>query len=299
MATGKTYNVAAPAPTPTPTVTEWTGPKSGARYQEFLAAQKYGQTYTAGQAAGTAAKLAAQNAYKYKYGYTDNLNPVSNIANPGLGAPGSTNVTPGYVSGAVGYGTSDAGADGKWLVDPGANLEKTAPVVLSPERKVEPEKEPVKVPVDLTTGNTATPAWTLEGDPVYQAAMAAGQSKFNYARNAAMADKNAAELAAKGERQQLDVNATEGRRRLAGNYAARGMAGGAAGALTLAEAQANARQVAAQTSIKDKIAAVDMQYLENYGADGTDWTGTLVGQQYKTEAAQAALTAQLARLGAA
>jgi hypothetical protein len=172
---------------------------------------------------------------------------------------------------------------------------------LSPDRKQEPvkepEKEPEKKPVELTTGSTT--AWTLEGDPTYQAAMAAGQAKFNYARNAAMADKNAAELAAKGERQQLDVNATEGRRRLAGNYAARGMAGGAAGALTLAEAQANARQVAAQTSIADKISAMNQQYLENFGATGTDWTGTLVGQQYKTDAAQAAITAQLARLGAA
>lgn len=233
-------------PGPIKPITEWTGPKSGSRYQEFVAAQKYGQEYVPGQAAGTAAKLAAQNAYKYKYGFTDATQPVSN----------------------------------------------TKPIVTTPVK--EPVKEPVTVPVDLTT-----PAWTLEGDPAYQAAMAAGQAKFNYARNAAMADKNAQELAAKNERKQLDVNSTESRRRLAGNYAARGMAGGAAGALTLAEAQANARQVAAQTSIKDKIAAVDMQFLENFGAVGTDWTGTLVGQQYKTDAAQAAITAQLARLGAA
>lgn len=210
-----------------------------------------------------------------------------------VGKPGSTNVTPGYMSGAIGYGTVDLGGEGKWLVDQGGNLERGGKFVLSDQRKVEPPKEPVNLTDPVKT------AWTLEGDPVYQAAMAAGQSKFNYARNAAMADKNAAELAAKGERQQLDVNATESRRRLAGNYASRGMAGGAAGALTLAEAQANARQVAAQTSIKDKIAAVDMQFLENFGAVGTDWTGTLVGQQYKTDAAQAALTAQLAKLGVA
>lgn len=233
---------------------DWTGPKSGARYNEYLAAQKYGQEYTAGQAAGTAAKVAAQNAYKYKYGFTDATQPVSNTKRP----------------------------------DP---LDSNMPLP--------PAEEPVATPVDLTSGNTATPAWTLEGDPTYQAAMAAGQSKFNYARNDAMSEKNAAQLAAKNERQQLDVNSTESRRRLAGNYASRGMAGGAAGALTLAEAQANARQVAAQTSIKDKIAAVDMQFLENFGAVGTDWTGTLVGQQYKTDAAQAAITAQLARLGAA
>lgn len=208
---------------------------------------------------------------------------------PQFGAPGSTNVTPGYMSGAVGYGTTPDTRDFSY-VDPAASRD----IKLSPNRK----QEPVKIE-EGTTGSTVTPAWTLEGDPTYQAAMAAGQAKFNYARNAAMADKNAAELAAKGERQQLDVNATEGRRRLAGNYAARGMAGGAAGALTLAEAQANARQVAAQTSIADKISAMNEQYLQNYGATGTDWTGTLVGQQYKTDAAQAAITAQLARLGAA
>ena len=207
---------------------------------------------------------------------------------PVFGAPGSTNVTAGYMSGAVGYGTGDAAGKDFSYVDPAANKDVKRIVDLTDPAN--------KKPVQTTP---AAPAWTLEGDPVYQAAMAAGQSKFNYARNAAMAEKNAAQLAAKGERQQLDVNATEGRRRLAGNYAARGMAGGAAGALTLAEAQANARQIAAQTSIKDKIAAVDMQYLQNYGADGTDWTGTLVGQQYKTEAAQAALTAQLAKLGVA
>ena len=34
----------------------WTGPRSGARYQEYLASQKYGQAYTPGQGAGTALK---------------------------------------------------------------------------------------------------------------------------------------------------------------------------------------------------------------------------------------------------
>lgn len=37
-------------------VDTWTGPKSGARYQEYLASQKYGQAYTPGQGAGTALK---------------------------------------------------------------------------------------------------------------------------------------------------------------------------------------------------------------------------------------------------
>jgi hypothetical protein len=144
----------------------------------------------------------------------------------------------------------------------------------------------------------ATP-WSLENDPVYQAAMASGSSSFNFARNAALAAKQNAETGAAQNRRDLDTNAAENRRRLAGNYAARGMAGGAAGALTMAEAQANARQVADRTSISDQISALNQDYLANYGATGSDWTGTLMGQQYKTQAAQAAIQAQLARYGVA
>jgi hypothetical protein len=173
-------------------------------------------------------------------------------------------------------------------------------------------------PVDLTSGSstsadsgsntvTGTP-WTLEGDPLYQQALAQGQSQFNSARSQAMYNLNDVTSQANQERKALDLNATEARRRLAGNYAARGMAGGAAGALGLAEAEANARQIAAQTSLKDKLAALNANFLENYGnaasTDATgkpnfDWTGTLAGQNYKTQAAQTALTAQLAQYGVA
>jgi hypothetical protein len=143
----------------------------------------------------------------------------------------------------------------------------------------------------------ATPAWTLETDPAYRSAMSAGQSSFNYARNAALADQQNTQTAKAAERKALDVNATEARRRTAGNYAARGMAGGAAGVLTQAEARANAEQIAARTNIQDQLAAVNQNYLANYGAIGSDWTGTLVGQQYKTQAAQQALESALARYG--
>lgn len=168
------------------------------------------------------------------------------------------------------------------------------------QQAFEPVAGEVKI-TDATSGSYVPQVnpWTLESDPVYQAAMSQGQSQFNRSRNQAMFDKTAAEQAAAQDRQSLDKSATESRRRLAGNYAARGMAGGAAGALTLAEAEANAKQIAAQTSLKDKIAAVNANYLENYGAVGTDWTGTLAGQEYKTAAAQAALNAQLAKYGAA
>lgn len=145
----------------------------------------------------------------------------------------------------------------------------------------------------------AEPQWTLEGDPVYQQALASGQAQFNYARNAALAEKQNTETAKAQERRALDVNAAENRRRTAGNYAARGMAGGAAGALSMAEARANAEQIAARTSIQDQIAALNQNFLSNYGAIGSDWTGTLTGQQYKTQAAQAAITNRLAQYGVA
>jgi hypothetical protein len=149
----------------------------------------------------------------------------------------------------------------------------------------------------------ATPVpFTLEGDPVYQAALASGRSAFSFAQAQALADKQNQETGAAQQRRQLDTTAAEGRRRLAGNYAARGMAGGAAGALSMAEARANAEQVAARTSITDQISALNNQYLQNFGnaaAEGYDWTGTLAGSQYKTQAAQAAIQAQLARYGVA
>lgn len=140
--------------------------------------------------------------------------------------------------------------------------------------------------------------WTLEGDPLYQSAMANAASQFNLGKANAMADLNATTMAKGVERRNLDLNATEARRRTAGNYAARGMAGGAAGALTLAEQQANARQITAQTDIKDQISALNANFLQNYGAVGSDWTGTLAGQALKTQAAQAALTGQLSKYGA-
>lgn len=164
---------------------------------------------------------------------------------------------------------------------------------------------------DATSGSSTTQpvvgmAYNVESDPLYQQALNQGQSQFNSARNQAMFSLNDTTAQTNQDRKSLDLNSAEARRRLAGNYAARGMAGGAAGALGLAEAEANARQIAAQTSLKDKLAALNANFLENYGNANTvdaagkpnfDWTGTLAGQQYKTQAAQTALTAKLAEYG--
>ena len=142
---------------------------------------------------------------------------------------------------------------------------------------------------------SAAEQWTLENDPVYRQAIEMGQSAFNMARANALAEKQNIETEAAGELRDIGREASSSRERLAGNYAARGMAGGAYGALTRAEAEMNAQQIAAQTSIQDQIAALNQQYLANYGATGTDWTGTLVGQQYRNEAIQQAMQALLPR----
>lgn len=187
------------------------------------------------------------------------------------------------------------------------------PGAVSPEVKI-PRQGMGVAPVtanDATSGSSTTQpavgmAYNVESDPLYQQALNQGQSQFNSARNQAMFSLNDTTAQTNQDRKSLDLNSAEARRRLAGNYAARGMAGGAAGALGLAEAEANARQIAAQTSLKDKLAALNANFLENYGNANTvdaagkpnfDWTGTLAGQQYKTQAAQTALTAKLAEYG--
>lgn len=163
------------------------------------------------------------------------------------------------------------------------------PVVTAPEPEVvETEAAPV--------AKTAKP-WNLESDPLYRQGILAGQAQFNYARNAALADQQNQATQINQQRKALDADSAENRRRIAGNYAARGMAGGAGGAFAYAEAKANADQIAARTSLSEQLSAVNANFLENYGAIGSDWTGTLVGQQYKTQAAQAALDAALARYG--
>jgi hypothetical protein len=75
------------------------------------------------------------------------------------------------------------------------------------------------------------------------------------------------------------------------------MAGGAGGALTYAEAQANAQQLAANTSLNDQIAALNRNYAANYGSAGTDWQGTLQGQNIVNQARQQAIAARLQAIG--
>lgn len=166
----------------------------------------------------------------------------------------------------------------------------------SPERAV--QMAGGQMAGDPSSVNRASQAWMLESDPVYQQAMAGGQSAFNRSRANALADMQNQTTGANRQLSNMKKSAAGSRRELAGNFAARGMGRGAYGAYYRAQDQANAADVAAQTSVKDQLAALNQSFLANYGAIGTDWTGTTVGQDYRNQAIQQAIAAQLARYGA-
>ena len=151
---------------------------------------------------------------------------------------------------------------------------------------------------DPRTVQRAAESYSLNSDPVYQQALAGGQSAFNRSRANALSEVQNQTTAANRQLSGMKQNAAGARRNLAGNFAARGMGRGAYGAYYRAQDQANAADLSAQMSVKEQLAALNQNFLANYGAIGTDWTGTAVGQDYRNQAIQQAIAAQLARYGA-
>lgn len=144
--------------------------------------------------------------------------------------------------------------------------------------------------------------WALENDPIYAQAMQGGQASFNTARMNALAALEDQKTASNRQLSNMKTQAQSARRNLAGNFAARGMMGGARGAYYRAQDTANAADIAAQTDVKDQLASLNRSFLQNFGdvTDKTfDWTGTATGQEYKNQAVQQALASILARYGAA
>jgi len=150
---------------------------------------------------------------------------------------------------------------------------------------------------DPSAVQRAAESYSIDSDPVYQQAIAGGQSAFNRSRANALADIQNQTTGANRQLSNMKKDAAGARRGLAGNFAARGMGRGAYGAYYRAQDQANAADLSAQTSVKDQLAALNQNFLANYGAIGTDWTGTTVGQDYRNQAIQQAIAAQLARYG--
>ena len=140
------------------------------------------------------------------------------------------------------------------------------------------------------------PQWSVYEDPVYQQQLQGAQSAFNRERTNALADKERSTLLINRELGGRKATAEASRRRLAGNYAARGMAGGRAGVLTRAEAESNARELMLRTDLRDQISELNRQFVAEYGADGSDWLGTSRGAAAQQGAVQAAINARLAGL---
>jgi hypothetical protein len=175
-----------------------------------------------------------------------------------------------------------------------------APVQITPE--------PSSVP-SVTEAETLVPApnnqpapepepipYNVYDDPFYQQALAGAQSQFNLDRIDALASQQYQQLPIQRQLEQRPEQAEAARRRLAGNFAARGMAGGRAGVLTRAEAQANAREISARTGLREQIAELGRQFTSQFGAEGTDWLGTRRGMEAQQSALQQALQNRLAGL---
>ena len=131
-------------------------------------------------------------------------------------------------------------------------------------------------------------------DPVYLRQLQYGQGAFNNARTNALAEKEIQTLGIQDELEGRKTTAEQARRRLAGNYAARGMGGGRSGVLSRAEATQNAQELSARTTLRDKISELNRQFVASYGAEGSDWLGTTAGASAQSEALQAAVNARLA-----
>lgn len=158
---------------------------------------------------------------------------------------------------------------------------------------------PTETPTEATSDYAAQ--WKLENDPIYQQAMLGGQSAFNTARMNALANLQNQTTASNRQLSNMKQQGATNRRNLAGDFAARGMQGGARGAYYRAQDTANAADIAAQTDVKDQLTQLNNSFFQNFGNVNDanfDWTATTTGQQYKNDATQQALAAILARYGA-
>jgi hypothetical protein len=153
-----------------------------------------------------------------------------------------------------------------------------------------------QAPAPTTTGpSEAARAYNIEEDPIYQQYMQRAQSQFNQARAGALGSLQYQEEGIERALDERERTSERARRRLAGNFAARGMGGGARGAYYQAQDQANAAELARRTDLREQLSELNRQFVANYGAPGTDWLGTIQGQEIREDAIQSALGALIPR----
>lgn len=172
---------------------------------------------------------------------------------------------------------------------------QTTPGPAGPVQETPPAPAPAPAPEQAPAEPEPTP-YNVYDDPVYQQALQDAQSQFNLDRIGALASTQYQQRPIESQIEQRPEVAEEARRRLAGNYARRGMAGGRAGVLSRAEAQANAREIALRTGLRQQISELDRQFTSQFGAEGTDWLGTRRGYEAQQSALERALQNRLAGL---
>ena len=175
-----------------------------------------------------------------------------------------------------------------------------APVQITPAPTPVPAvTEPAPAPAPAQEAAPAEPEptpYNVYDDPFYQQALQGAQSEFNLARIDALANQQYQERPIQRQLEDRPGVAEQQRRRLAGNFAARGMGGGRAGVLTRAEAELNAREIANRTGLREQIAELGRQFTSRFGAEGTDWLGTRAGYEAQQRALQLALQNRLGGL---
>ncbi len=177
----------------------------------------------------------------------------------------------------------------------------TAPIIDEQPITAQPVGEPIVTegafePAPVEAAAPEPTPYSVYDDPVYQQLLAQAQSAFNLDRINALANLQYEQRPIQRTLEMRPQQAEAERRRLAGNFAARGMAGGRYGALTRAEAEVNAREIGARTGLREQIAELNRQFTSNFGAQGTDWLGTRRGFEAQQVAIQQALQNRLAGL---
>lgn len=132
--------------------------------------------------------------------------------------------------------------------------------------------------------------------PEYNTYLTMQKNAFENARTNATADIQSRQFSLAEKQNAMDRGAEQSRRNLAGGFAKRGMMGGQGGAYARAKDLQNAQLVAAQTSTKAQIDALNRNFLSNFGTGQEDWTTTGVGRTYKDQAIQQALAAAQNRI---
>jgi hypothetical protein len=153
-----------------------------------------------------------------------------------------------------------------------------------------------EVPATPTTPNPVPSATDFASLPDYNAYLNMQKNVFENTRTNTLADMQAKQFSLSESQAAMDRGAEQSRRDLAGSFAKRGMMGGQGGAYARAKDVQNAKLVAAQTSTKAQIDALNRNFLSNFGTGQEDWTTTGMGRTYKDQAIQQALTAAQNRI---